>query len=190
MWDFQSYICMLSSVCLALKPISAMFSFVSFQRWRSNHSREKVNIQLRLTISWCCSSPFTRSSSLPSSSQKVADTITVTLVGETTGALGETSTKVQDKASWSWAPFCALEWRIWSLEDIRYVPSLVHCLVSLRSLGYHHDEYIHGTDGRRVPHFIACEFQYSRAIGRAVFDLLLTGELHSFIMKRVWWCSC
>ena len=142
------------------------------------------------TSRWCCSSPFTRSSSLPSSSQKVADTITVTLVGETTGALGETSTKVQDKASWSWAPFCALEWRIWSLEDIRYVPSLVHCLVSLRSLGYHHDEYIHGTDGRRVPHFIACEFQYSRAIGRAVFDLLLTGELHSFIMKRVWWSSC
>ena len=142
------------------------------------------------TSRWCCSSPFTRSSSFPSSSQKIADTITVTLVGETTGALGETSTKVQDKASWSWAPFCALEWRIWSLEDIRYVPSLFHCLISLRSLGYHHDEYIHGTDSRRVPHFIACEFQYSRAIGRAVFDLLLTGELHSFIMKRVWWCSC
>ena len=38
LWDFQSYICMLSSVCLALKPISVIFSFVPFQRTSARKS--------------------------------------------------------------------------------------------------------------------------------------------------------
>ena len=95
--------------------------------------------------------------------------ITVTLVGEATGVCGETATKGQYKTIWSWASFCAWEWRSWSLRGYQ-VYTFHDSLWCQSSWGYHHDEDIHGIDGRRVPHFIACEFHHSRAIERVVFE--------------------